>query len=119
MPGVRRIGPKRPRRLFIAEWRENRGLTQKQLGLRLGVSDMTVSRWERATNGQARTPPKGADKGTAEVNWPVIQAIAEALDIEPDDLFRHPDQPSANALLRDQPSAIRDQAIAIIRAIRK
>lgn len=115
MPGTARIGPKRPRRLFIAEWRDSRGLTQKQLGERLGVADMTVSRWERATSRNTYRPRLG----TAEVSWPVLQALAEALQIEPEDLFRHPDQPSANALLRDQEPAIRDQAIAIIKAIRK
>lgn len=118
MPGAARIGPKRPQRLFIAEWRDSKGLTQKQLGERLGVSDMTISRWERAT-GRTSHQPRGMVKGTAEVNWPVLQAIAEALDIAPEDLFRHPDQPSANALLRGEPIELRDQVIAIIRAIKK
>ena len=41
-----RIGPKRPLRLYVAEWREHRGLTQQQMADRLGTSDVTVSRWE-------------------------------------------------------------------------
>ncbi|WP_410052672.1 helix-turn-helix domain-containing protein, partial [Bradyrhizobium sp. SZCCHNR1064] len=38
-----RIGPRKPVRLFLAEWREKRGLTQQQLADRLETSDVTVS----------------------------------------------------------------------------
>lgn len=99
-----RIGPRRPPRIFLAEWREARGLSQERLGDRLGVSKMTVSRWER---------------NVASINVNVMSALAEALDIEPRDLFRHPDTPSADALLRNQPESIVDQAIAVIGALRK
>lgn len=99
-----RIGPKRPIRLYIAEWRESRGLSQQQLADRLGTSDVTISRWET----KARQPDLKAQA-----------ALAEALDIDVFDLRRHPDQPSADALLRDQPQEVRDQAINLIRAIRR
>jgi transcriptional regulator with XRE-family HTH domain len=99
-----RIGPRRPRRIFLPEWREKKGLTQEQLANRLGVSDVSVSRWET---------------GRALLSTGVLAAIAEALDIEPTDLYRHPDQPSADAMLRDQPQEIRDQAIRLIEAISK
>jgi hypothetical protein len=46
-------------------------------------------------------------------------AIAEALDIDPVDLFRHPALPSADALLRDQPPEVWNDAIKIIKAIRR
>lgn len=104
MPGASRIGPRRPRRIYLAEWRDLRGLTQQQLGDRLGVTDVTVSRWERATN---------------LLNTNVMAAIAEALSIEPADLYRHPDQPSADELLRGQPPEIMAQAMKLIRAIRQ
>lgn len=105
LPGMpARIGPKKPFRLFIAEWRESRGLTQDQLGDRLGTSDVTISRYETGK----RKPDLNAQA-----------AIAEALGIDPFDLFRHPDQPSADALLRDQPQDIREQAIKLIQAIRR
>jgi transcriptional regulator with XRE-family HTH domain len=104
MPGATRIAPRRPRRIYLAEWRERRGLSQKTLGERLGVANMSVSRWER---------------GTALLSTDVMAAIAEALDIEPVDLYRHPDQPSLDALMRGQPQHIRDQAVAIVKAIRK
>lgn len=99
-----RIGPRRPRRTYLSEWRDSRGLTQQQLANRLGVSDVSISRWET---------------GRALLSTDVMAAIAEALNIEPQDLYRHPDQPSADALLRDQPVEIRDQAIRLIQAIRR
>jgi transcriptional regulator with XRE-family HTH domain len=101
-----RIGPRRPRRLFLAEWRETKGFTQKQVGDRLDVSDMTVSRWERQA-------------GSHKPNTDVLAALSEIYGIEPQDFYRHPDQPSADALLRDQPRDILDQAIRLIGAIRR
>lgn len=96
-----RIGPKRLRKVYLAEWREHRGITQKQLGERLGVTDMAVSRWERST----RKPP--------------LDALADALQIEPADLYRPPSEPSADAMLRDMPADQRRQAIAILEAMKK
>ncbi len=99
-----RIGPKRPPELFIAEWRQARGLSQKRLAEKLGTTDMTVSRWER---------------GESLLNTDVMGALAAALGIESVDLYRHPDQPSADALLRGESPEIRDQAIAVIEALRR
>ena len=89
MSGTVRIGPRKPHRIYLAEWRGHRNLTQKQLGERLGVSGVTVSRWETATS---------------LLNTDVMGAVAEALDIEPVDLYRDPARPSAESLLRDQPA---------------
>jgi transcriptional regulator with XRE-family HTH domain len=91
-------------RLFLAEWREHRGLTQEQLAARLGTTHVTVSRWET----HKRQPDLNAQA-----------AIAEAMDIEPVDLFRHPDRPSADALLRGQPPEVVDNAMKMILAIRR
>lgn len=105
-----RIGPKKPFRLFLAEWRESRGLSQETLGNRIGpngVSDVTISRWET---------------GRRKPDLNVLAAYAEALGhplVQSEDLYRHPDQPSADALLRDQPAEIREQAFKLIRAIRQ
>lgn len=99
-----RIGNRRARRLFLAEWREHRGLTQEALANRLGTTGMTVSRWER---------------GQVDLNTKVMSGLADALSIEPEDLYHHPDKPSPNALLRDQAPEVVDQAIAILRALRR
>ena len=96
-----RIGPRHPRKIYLSEWREHRGLTQKQLGERLDVADMTISRWEN---------------GKALLNTDVMAAVAEALNIEPADLYRHPNQPSADELLRGATPEVRQRAIAIIQA---
>ena len=40
-------------------------------------------------------------------------------DIEPRDLYRLPGRPTADDLLRDQPEEIREQALKLIRAIRR
>lgn len=99
-----RIGPRKPVRLYLAEWRETRNLTQQQLADRLDTSDVTVSRWETGK----RRPDDDAKS-----------AIAWVLGIEVVDLYRHPNQPSADALLRDQPAEIKDQAFRVIAAMRR
>lgn len=89
-----RIGPKHPIRIFLVEWRERKELTQKRLAERLGVTEMTVSRWERDQH---------------KLNTDTMAAVAEALGIEATDLYRHPDKPSADALLRGaSPDVIRE-----------
>ena len=99
-----RIGPRRPIRLYLSEWREDKGLTQEQLAARLGTTHVTISRWETGK----RRPDLNAQ-----------EAVAEALGIEAVDLRRHPAQPSADELLRGQPPEIVDQAMKLIRAIRR
>jgi len=54
------------------------------------------------------------ERKTAQLNNDVMAAVAEALDIEPGDLYRHPDQPSADALLRDAPDSLVQSTIAHI-----
>lgn len=99
-----RIHPKRLPRVYLAEWRDSRGLTQQQLADRLGTSDVSIARWE---NGKRR-PDLGA-----------LAALCEALDIAPGSIYRHPDTPSADDLLRGQPKEIQDQAMKLIMAIRR
>lgn len=101
-----RIRARRPRRVYLAEWREKYDLTQEQLASRLGKTAMTVSRWERGANQM--------NKGT-------MDAVAEALHdgMEGEDLYYHPDRPSPNMLLRDQPPEVVDQAIRLLIAIRR
>lgn len=86
-----KIGPKRALRHFIAEHLEAEGLNQKQLADRLGCDEQTVSRW--VTYRVKVTPD-------------TLAAIAEAIKgdlMEWEDLLHHPDQPTANQLLRRLP----------------
>lgn len=106
---VTRIGPTKPIRHFLREWRKSRRLTQQKLADRLPPSEDgkqpgkdQVSRWERNERGM-----------TMEVQG----ALAEALDIEPGDLFRDPAQPSADELLRRATPEQRRQAFAVIETL--
>lgn len=96
---VPRIGPKRPRRLFLSEWMEAKELTDERLAGRLDVERETVNRW--------RNYPQ-------RLNLPRIEEIAAAMDIDPADLWRHPDQPSADALLRAAPESVRKDAVEML-----
>lgn len=100
----RRIRPRRPYRLYIAEWRDRAGLTQEAIAQRLGTTHVTVSRWER---------------GEVLLNTDVMAALAEVLGIRPVDLYRHPDRESLDALLGDQPDDVLAQAIRVLSALRK
>jgi transcriptional regulator with XRE-family HTH domain len=99
---VARIGPKRPRRQYLAQWRELRGLTQQQLADRVDTGKDQISRWESGKRGMSAG---------------VIEALADALLIEPGDLFRDPATPSADELLRGKPPELRQQAISVIEAL--
>lgn len=102
-----KIYPKRVRRVYLAEWREHKNLTQQQLADRLGCDVMTISRWELHK---------------VAISTDALAALAEALGgdiMEPEDLYHHPDKPTPNQLLRGQSIEIQEQALSIIRAIRK
>lgn len=99
---VTRIGPKTPRRNFLAKWRQKRELTQEQLAERLGTYKGQISNWE----GNKRN-----------MGFAVQAALAEALDIEPSDLFRDPERPSADELLRDADPKVFNEAIEIIKVL--
>jgi transcriptional regulator with XRE-family HTH domain len=96
-----RIGPKKPLRHYMAEWREHRGLTQQQLGDRLGVGKDTVSRWENDRRG---------------ISLNVLGAVAEALDVPPVSLYRRPapDSTSPEDLLAGAPEQVRQEAAVYI-----
>src|ERR1700731_1604306 len=87
--------PARRRHLYIQEWMEFRGINDERLAGRLDVDRVTVTRWR---NQQHRLNP---DK---------IAAIAAALDIEPEQVWRPPwppSRPSIDAML----SGASDEAV--------
>ena len=101
---IARIGPRRPRRQYLREWRNSRGLTQEQVAERLNTSKGQVSNWESGKRGMSAG---------------VIEALEEALQLEPGDLFRNPAQPSADDLLRNATPEQRRQALSVIEALLK
>lgn len=109
---VTRIGPSKPVKHFLREWREHLGLTQQQLADRLPIGEDgkvtgkdQISRWERSERG---------------MTMGVQAALAEALgDIDPGALFRDPNTPSADELLRAAPPERRAQIFAVIETMLK
>lgn len=107
-----RIGPKKRRRMYLREWREYRKLTQEQLANRLGTTNVTISRWEKFASLLEQ-------KDASQLNTDTEVAVAEALGILPEDLWHHPEQPTPNQLMRDQPKAVQEQAIKLLKALRQ
>lgn len=103
---VARIGPKsgKPFRIYFREWREKRGFTQEQIAERIETTKATVSRMET---------------GKVQYNRGYVEALAGALAIEPDQLFRDPEQPSADSLLQKASPEQRARVLSVIEALLK
>lgn len=99
---VKRIEAKTPLKLFIAEWRDRRGLSQDTLAERVGTTKASISRWET---------------GKRDITGESLAAIAQALGLEPQQLFRHPDEQSLDDLLIGVSSASRRKALAVVQAL--
>jgi DNA-binding XRE family transcriptional regulator len=99
---VTRIHRTAVRHLYLKEWREHFGVSPDQMAGRIGIERESVYRWEREQN---RLNP---EKQTA---------YAEALGIEPEDLWRYPTKPSLDALLRGKDAATIDMAADIVRRL--
>lgn len=99
-----RIGLRTPRRIFIREWREHRGLSQQQLADRIDADRSTIWKYEA---------------GQRKLDNELLTDIAWALNVDVPDLYRHPSQPSADALLRDASRPLVDNVIAIIEAMKR
>lgn len=76
---------RRPARIYLKEWLEFRGLTAEQLAGRLDTSKSVVS---KLMNGKQR------------YNQDWLEMIAYALNVEVPALYRHPEAPTADELLR-------------------
>lgn len=101
-----RIGPKKPHRVYLSEWRKHLGMTQQQVGNRVGengVDKGIISRWENM-----KRVPDILD----------VAAYAEALGIEPRDLYRPPSAGrSLDAIVDKLPEGARAEAMEIIEII--
>lgn len=96
---IARIRSHRPVRHFLKEWREKLGFTQQRLADLLDTSKGQISNWESNRRGM-----------TMEVQT----ALAFALGIEPEALFRDPEMPSADELLKAATPEVRRQVMAVI-----
>lgn len=103
---VTRIGPKsgQPFRVYFREWREARGLTQEQVAERLNTTKATVSRMEN---------------NRSQYNRGYVEALADALQVSPDQLFRHPDTPSIDSLLEKVSPEDRARVVSVVQALLK
>lgn len=99
-----RIGQRRRAHLYIDEWFAHRGLNDEKVGARLGLDRTTVWKWRK---NQSRLDPAKMD------------ALAEALDIEPHELYRPPTSPSLDAIAKDYPDDLKQKAAEIVRLLGK
>lgn len=82
---IARIRSSKPVRHYLKEWRIKSGKTQQQLADLLDTDKGQISNWESYKRGM-----------TMEVQ----AALAFALGIEPEALYRDPERPSADELLK-------------------
>jgi len=101
---VTRIRRHERSRLYLREWRQHVGLTQEQLAGRLDTYKGQISNYEN---------------GKRDVSSDTQQALADALGIDVPDLYRPPERPSADALLRDEPIDFQDEVIGMIQAMKR
>lgn len=78
-PGHTKRNPAQRRRHFLREWREFRGLSQEDLGDRIGVAGATVSRIENLKNGY---------------NQDTLEPIGDALGVHPGVILSRAPSPS-------------------------
>jgi DNA-binding Xre family transcriptional regulator len=90
--------------LYLDEWYKFRGVNDEKLANRLGMHRETVHRWRKQQH--RLTPEK-------------IAQLAAALDCRPEDLWRPPNSPSLDAMLRDVAAEEREMVIDVARRILK
>lgn len=102
MMATTRIGQRRKAHLYVKEWMDHRGLSDEAVANRLGVARETIWRWR--TEQHRLNPEK-------------LAALASALSMEPEELFRPPSQPSLDAIVKDAPEELRNTAADIVRRL--
>jgi transcriptional regulator with XRE-family HTH domain len=90
----------------IAQARNQQGLTQEQLGAKIGVHQVTVTNWE---------------SGSRAINVINLVLVADALDVPPASLLPGVDTKIPNALsimtLAEQASAVADKLHALVELV--
>lgn len=88
-------------RLFLKEHREAKGVSAVVMAGRLGIERESVHRLERV----------GRAKAEVQAAW------ADALGIEPAQLWRPPGQVSLDAIIKDAPEDVKSMAADIVRRL--
>lgn len=99
---VTRIHKYRKRTLFLKEHRKAKGVSPEQMAGRLGIERESVYRLEREPR---------------RVNSEKQAAWADALDMEPEDLWSPPGQVNLNAIISQEPPEVRELAANIVRQL--
>jgi transcriptional regulator with XRE-family HTH domain len=97
---VTRIHKMARRRLFLREHRKAKGVSAEAMAGRLGIERESLLRLERELH---------------RVNSEKQAAYAHALDMEPEDLWRPPGNPSIDAMVHDAPENVRSMVVDIVR----
>lgn len=100
---VTRIHKHAPKRLFLKEHREAKGVSAETMAGRLGIERESVYRLEREPR---------------RVNAEKQAAYAAALDMEPEELWRPPGTPSLDSLVKGIPEEVRAMIANMVRAAR-
>lgn len=101
---VTRIGPRKPRRHFIREWMEERGIpSQTELANRIGeegVSVAAVNRWIH---------------GSRALSEGVKQALARALRLpDTEMIYKHPNSVFLDVMIKDQPREVQERVRDVV-----
>ena len=99
-----RIGQKRRAHLYIDEWFAHRETNDEKVAGRLDLDRTTIWKW--------RKNPSRLDPGK-------MEALARALDIEPEELYRPPSRPSLDAIVKNYPEELQLKAAEIVRLLGK
>lgn len=96
---IRNTSQRRPSRLYLKEWIKHRGLNYERLADRIDTSKSVIS---KLANQQQR------------YNQDWLEKIAWALDCEVAQLYRPPNAPTADELLKQMTPDDRERALRII-----
>lgn len=100
---IDRIGPRKPPRIFVREWMKHRKVTQTTVAERMDCGTGTVSKLL---------------SGKMEMTTYWLAGFAEALQVEPVDLFRDPNTPTQLDLLRGETPAKQAEIVRVIKALK-
>lgn len=100
---IDRIGKQRPYRLYLREWMEFKHKEARQIADLLDRSEGTISKLL---------------SGKMKVTTEYLAEFAYALGVEVDDLFRDPQRPTQDELLRNASKDELRQALQLIRSVK-